>query len=58
MSNDAVVTPADLARELGVTPQQVRIILRAEYGTLPAGESRWQLTDVQIAHVRAVVARG
>jgi hypothetical protein len=52
------VTPAELARELRVTAKRVRSILRAEYGTLPAAESRWHLTDAQVAHVRAVVARG
>lgn len=58
MSDDATVTPSDLARDLRVTPKRVRDILRARYGTLPAGESRWHLTDDQVAHVRAVVGRG
>lgn len=58
MNDDASVTPADLARELRVTARRVRDILRAAYGTLPAGESRWHLTDEQAAHVRAVVGRG
>lgn len=52
------MTPAELARDLAVTPKRVRDILRARYGTLPAGEPRWHLTDEQIAHVRAVVGRG
>lgn len=51
------MTPAELARELRVTPKRVRDVLRARYGTLPAGESRWHLSDEQIAHVRTVVGR-
>ncbi|MFJ2518635.1 hypothetical protein ACIOWF_06655 [Cellulosimicrobium cellulans] len=58
MSNDATVTPADLARDLRVTPKRVRDILRAKYGTLPDGESRWHLADEQVEHVRSVVGHG
>lgn len=46
------ITPADLARELGVTPKTVRDYLRSTYGTLPAFVSRWHLTAAQATKVR------
>ncbi len=56
MEPDAV-TPADLARELGVTPKAVRDVLRANYGTLTPPETRWHLTDDQVQVVRNHFAR-
>lgn len=48
------VTPADLARELGVEPKNVRDFLRREYGRLKErGETRWHLTPEQADAVRA-----
>lgn len=46
------LTPSMVARVLGVTPKQVRDILRTEFGTLPVDETRWQLTDVHLAAIR------
>ncbi|GAA4688803.1 hypothetical protein [Promicromonospora umidemergens] len=52
--SDDVVTPADLARKLGLSPKTVRAWLRAEYNTLDSrgSEARWHLTDEQVAHVQ------
>lgn len=47
------VTPADLARELGVSPKSVRAVLRANFGTLTPPETRWNLTPTQVATVRS-----
>ena len=47
------LTPAQLALDLGVTAKRVRDVLRARYGVLPPTETRWRLTDEQVAHVRA-----
>lgn len=59
MANDDVVTPADLERELGVPAKQIRDLLRAEYGRLAEqGETRWELTDDQVSHVRRALGRG
>jgi len=59
MANDDVVTPADLERELGVPAKQIRVLLRAEYGRLAEqGETRWELTDEQVAQVRRALGRG
>jgi len=56
VSNDAV-TPADLARDLGLSPKTVRNWLRRKYGTLSSrNESRWLLTDVQVTFVRHLAA--
>ncbi|MDO8148827.1 MULTISPECIES: hypothetical protein [Isoptericola] len=53
------MTPADLERELGVPAQQIRNVLRAEYGLLAErGEIRWELTPEQVAHVRRAFQRG
>lgn len=58
MAND-VVTPADLARELGAPAKKVRDILRAEYGVLAErDETRWELTDEQVSHVRCATGNG
>ena len=51
--SDDVVTPADLARDLGLSSKAVRAWLRDEYGTLISrGESRWRLTSDQVVFVR------
>ena len=47
------VTPADLARELGRTPLQVRRVLRSEYGVLMPPHTRWYLTPSQVDFVKA-----
>ncbi|WP_168210112.1 hypothetical protein [Oerskovia sp. KBS0722] len=55
---DDVVTPQDLARELGRTDREIRVFLRAEFGRLAErGETRWQLTPEQAAAVRGRFAR-
>lgn len=55
MSED-VVTPADLARTLGVSPKKIRHVLRAKYGRLTEhGATRWHLTAEQIDYVRRVL---
>ncbi len=51
------VTPADLARDLGIDPRTVRRILRAEFGKLVPPTTRWILTDEQIQHVRQTLKR-
>lgn len=51
------VTPADLARELGVTSKSVRDVLRAHYGTLTPPATRWRVTDEQARAVRQHFAR-
>ncbi len=45
------VTPIDLAHRWGVTPMQVRRVLRSLYGTLKRKDrgSRWHLTPAEIA---------
>ena len=58
MGNDEV-TPADLARELGVPAKKIRDVLRAEYGVLAErDETRWELTAEQVSHVRRAVGHG
>ena len=46
-------TPKDLARELGVTPRQIRVYLRSKYGVLGPFETRWQLDSLRAADVAA-----
>lgn len=46
-------TPAHIADELNVSPKRVREVLRRRYGTLPPATVRWDLTQEQVAHVRA-----
>ncbi|WP_194165140.1 hypothetical protein [Pseudactinotalea sp. HY160] len=50
---DEVITPADLARELGVLAKRIRVVLREAYGKLPPGVTRWKLTPEQVSHVRS-----
>jgi hypothetical protein len=51
--SDDVVTPADLARDLALSPKTVRAWLRHEYDTLDSrDELRWRLTSEQVAFVR------
>jgi hypothetical protein len=39
------LTPADLARELGIDAKRIRVFLRATYGKLNRSvETRWKLT--------------
>lgn len=47
------VTPADIAREFGITQRSVRAYLRARYGTLAPPETRWRLDTTCAADVRA-----
>jgi hypothetical protein len=55
----ARVTPADLAHRWGVTPLQVRRVLRSLYGTLKrqGRRPRWYLTPAEIARVTAEAKR-
>jgi hypothetical protein len=47
------VTPADLAKELGVDVKRIRVFLRATYGKLNRSvETRWKLTPDQAGTVR------
>jgi hypothetical protein len=47
------VTPADLARELGIDAKRIRVFLRATYGKLNRSvETRWKLTPDQAGTVR------
>lgn len=48
---DATVTPADLARELGVSPRTIRKWLR-EQGWQSVPYTRWRLSPEQAAEVR------
>ncbi len=48
-----LITPNDLARELGVSAKTIRDYLRSKYGTLPSFETRWHLTESQASDVRA-----
>lgn len=48
---DATVTPADLARELGVCPRTIREWLR-EQGWQSVPYTRWRLSPEQAADVR------
>lgn len=51
---DDLVTPAELARELGNDQRDVRIYLRATYGKLAdVDETRWRLTSEQADAARA-----
>ena len=50
---DDDLTPADLARELGVSQRAVRAFLRGRYGTLISPATRWKLTGEQAADIRA-----
>jgi predicted site-specific integrase-resolvase len=55
--SDDVVTPADLARDLGLSDKTVRDWLRRRYGTLASrNESRWHLTEDQVESVRLIAA--
>ncbi|PPG34116.1 hypothetical protein C5C25_03310 [Rathayibacter sp. AY2B9] len=51
------VTPATLSLELGVSQRRIRSLLRSSYGTLPAEESRWDLTEEQAEAVRSRLLR-
>lgn len=58
MAND-LVTPSDLECELDVPAKRIRVILRAEYGLLAErGDTRWELNEEQVAHVRHALGRG
>ncbi|WP_166789848.1 hypothetical protein [Cryobacterium sp. TMT1-2-2] len=49
---DDFVTPADLARELGVSQLRIRNFLRTMLGKLTPPETRWRLDDHQANAVR------
>jgi hypothetical protein len=47
------VTPADLAKELGIDAKRIRVFLRATYGKLNRSvETRWRLTPDRVGAVR------
>lgn len=52
-----MITPAQLALELGVKPKYVRHILRQEFDVLPPGTRRWLLTEEQADAVRDRVSK-
>jgi hypothetical protein len=47
-----LITPNDLARELGVSAKKIREYLRSKYGKLSSFETRWHLTESQASDVR------
>lgn len=47
------ITPAVLSRDLSVNQRRIRAYLRANYGKLPAPETRWFLDEAKAADVRA-----
>jgi hypothetical protein len=52
------VTPADLARELGIDAKRIRAFLRATYGKLNRSVvTKWKLRPDQAAAVRRRFAR-
>ena len=53
------VTPTGLAHRWGVTPLQVRRVLRLFYGTLERQDrgSHWHLTPAEVARVTAEAKR-
>ena len=53
-----LTTPKELAIELGVSPKAIRDFLRALYGTLGNGATRWNLTPEQVELVRTHFLRG
>jgi hypothetical protein len=46
------LTPADLSLELGIPQKRIRDVLRAFFGTLEVGTTRWELSDEQADAVR------
>jgi len=52
------VTPKELAIELQVSPKAIRDFLRALYGTLGNGITRWNLTPEQAELVRTHFVQG
>lgn len=51
-----MTTPRELGRELGVSDQAIRKLLRKLYGSPPSG--RWELTHVQTAEVTESLTYG
>jgi hypothetical protein len=47
-----LITPNDLARELGASAKNIRGYLRSKYGVLPPLETRWHVTESQASDVR------
>jgi len=47
-----LLTPADLARDLGVSAKRIREFLRATDGKLTPPATRWHLSDAQAVRVR------
>lgn len=55
---DDAITPATLARELGVDAKQVRAVLREHYGLLDdSNEARWVLSEAQADEIRKRITR-
>lgn len=53
-----LITPAELARELGVSARSIRVYLRGKYGRLEeSNETRWRLDDVDADDVRRTFSR-
>jgi len=59
MKNQSRLTPTDLAHRWGVTPLQVRRVLRSLYGTLKRQDRdpRWYLTQAEVARVTVEARR-
>lgn len=49
----ATTSPAQLSLEMRVPQKHIRDYLRSAYGSLPSGDTRWQLTEEEAEEVRA-----
>lgn len=49
----ATTSPAQLSLEMQIPQKRIREFLRSVYGSLPKGDTRWELTEEQAAEVRA-----
>ena len=50
---DSIITPTDLARQLGVDPRRIRKYLREQHAVGHMHFARWELTKEQATDVRA-----
>jgi len=50
---DSIITPTDLARQLGVAPRRIRKYLREQHAVDHMHFARWELTVEQATDVRA-----
>lgn len=50
-------TTTDLANEFGITREDVRVVLRKEYGTLANPHKEWRLDEEQTARTRELLTK-